>query len=137
MSTIETTLPSSNAGAPAPAARTWPFLWSVRRELWENRSLYIAPGVLAALFLFGNVMSLFALRHRAAEVDAMAPAQHQLVCLLEHLVGGRWVTVQRKRILVRRGRYATQVRPRKAGLYRVSIIATGVTRHRTLRARHR
>jgi len=35
--------------------------------------------------------------------------------------------VQRKRINVRGGRFATTVRPKKAGLYRVSIIAEGVT----------
>ena len=43
-------------------------------------------------------------------------------------------TVQRKRIDVHGGRYATKVRRRRAGLYRVSIIADGVTRRRTLRA---
>ena len=47
---------------------------------------------------------------------------------------GRWRTVQRKRINVRGGRFATKVRPKTAGLYRVSIIADGVTRRRTLRA---
>ena len=33
-----------------------------------------------------------------------------------------------------RGRYATKVRPKTPGLYRVSIIAEGVTRRRTIRA---
>jgi hypothetical protein len=66
----------------------------------------------------------------------MSPAQAQLVCLLERQAGGRWVTVQRKRIPVRNGAYATKVRPVKAGLYRVSIIASGVTRKRTLRVTH-
>ena len=50
---------------------------------------------------------------------------------LERQVGKRWVTVQRKRIGTSGGQYATKVRPTKAGLYRVSIIATGVTRQRT------
>ena len=27
--------------------------WSVRRELWENRSIYIAPLAVAAVVLFG------------------------------------------------------------------------------------
>ncbi len=31
--------------------------WSVRRELWENRSIYIAPLAVAALFLFGFLIS--------------------------------------------------------------------------------
>lgn len=29
--------------APAPQPRTRPFYWSLRRELWENRALYLAP----------------------------------------------------------------------------------------------
>jgi len=36
-----------------------PFYWSVRRELWENRSIYIAPLVVAAVFLFGFLLSTF------------------------------------------------------------------------------
>ena len=31
---------------------TRPVYWSIRRELWENRSLYIAPLIVAAVFLF-------------------------------------------------------------------------------------
>jgi hypothetical protein len=66
---------------------------------------------------------------------SMSPAQPRVVCLLERQVGGRWRTVQRKRIAVSRGgAYATKVKPRTPGLYRVSIIAVGVTRRRTLRA---
>jgi ABC-2 type transport system permease protein len=42
--------------AAMPATR--PLYWSVRRELWENRSLYIAPLAVAALGLFGFVISL-------------------------------------------------------------------------------
>lgn len=42
--------------APAPASRpVRPFFWSVRRELWENRSLVFAPlvpGAIAVLALF-------------------------------------------------------------------------------------
>jgi ABC-2 type transport system permease protein len=51
------------AAAPDEAAtairRTWPFYWSVRRELWENRFLFIAPLSVAALvlisYIFGTV----------------------------------------------------------------------------------
>jgi hypothetical protein len=46
------------------------------------------------------------------------------------------VRVQRKRIDLRGGRFATKVRPARPGLYRVSLIADGVTRRRTLRAVH-
>src|SRR4051794_1568616 len=64
----------------------------------------------------------------------MSPAQPRVVCLLERQVRGRWRTVQRKRIAVRNGAYTTKVKPRTPGLYRVSIIATGVSRRRTFRA---
>jgi hypothetical protein len=54
--------------------------------------------------------------------------------LFERRVRGRWVKVQRKRINVRNGAYSTIVRPRRAGLHRVTIIAPGVTVRRSLRA---
>ena len=62
---------------------------------------------------------------------SMSPAQPRVVCLLERQVRGRWQTVQRKRIAVRNGAYATKVKPQAPGLYRVSIVAVGVTRRRT------
>ncbi len=38
---------------------TRPLYWSVRRELWENRSIYIAPLAVAALALFGFSLGSF------------------------------------------------------------------------------
>jgi ABC-2 type transport system permease protein len=35
-----------------------PMYWSVRRELWENRFLYLAPMVVAAISLFGAFVSV-------------------------------------------------------------------------------
>jgi hypothetical protein len=64
------------------------------------------------------------------------PTQALVVCLLEKQSRGRWVTVQRKRIAPRQSRIDTKVRPKTPGLYRVSIIADGVTRRRTIRALH-
>ena len=34
--------------------------WSVRRELWESRSIYLAPLVVAAVFVFGFLIGAFA-----------------------------------------------------------------------------
>jgi ABC-2 type transport system permease protein len=42
------TAPGSPPVAPAAPARPRPFYWSVRRELWENRSIYLAPLLVAA-----------------------------------------------------------------------------------------
>jgi len=52
---------------PSDAPRTVrPFYWSVRRELWEHRALYIAPLAAAGVVLFGFVisaMNLWRFRH--------------------------------------------------------------------------
>jgi ABC-2 type transport system permease protein len=43
----------SQSTAPAVIPATRVFYWSVRRELWENRSVYLAPMAVAAVALFG------------------------------------------------------------------------------------
>jgi ABC-2 type transport system permease protein len=61
--------PSRTSGI-AYAARL--FYWSVRRELWENRAIYVAPLAAGALFLAGFLISLVTLPHRmrvALELD--------------------------------------------------------------------
>jgi len=49
----------SQAVAPAVMSETRPMHWSIRRELWENRSVYIAPLAVAAVYGFGFLISLF------------------------------------------------------------------------------
>lgn len=53
--------------------RPRPFYWSVRRELWEHRAVYLAPMAAAAVVLFGFLLSTFrlpdAVRAAAALVD--------------------------------------------------------------------
>lgn len=48
----------------APAKEIRPLYWSVRRELWENRSVYIAPVIVAAVVLFGFAISTIGIPHR-------------------------------------------------------------------------
>ncbi len=55
--------PQQAAPAP-PAALTRPFYWSVRRELWENRSIYIAPLIAGCLAFFGFIISAIGLPER-------------------------------------------------------------------------
>ena len=43
----------------AAGTATRPFYWSVRRELWENRSIYIAPLIAATLVPLGLLISRF------------------------------------------------------------------------------
>ena len=64
------------AVAPAVLWPTRPMHWSVRRELWENRSLYIAPLVVAAVLLFGFLISTIGLPHRR-RATLLLDAAHQ------------------------------------------------------------
>jgi ABC-2 type transport system permease protein len=52
--------------APAPMSEPRPMYWLVRRELWENRSIYLAPLVLAGVFLCGFAVSTITLPYRIA-----------------------------------------------------------------------
>jgi hypothetical protein len=45
-----------------------PFYWSVRRELWENPAIWVAPLAVEALVLFGYFIFSFHLPHQVAAV---------------------------------------------------------------------
>jgi ABC-2 type transport system permease protein len=61
--------------ATAPATVPRPFYWSLRRELWESRSLYLAPLAVAAVFLVGYLIGLGGLPGRVRAALALGPAQ--------------------------------------------------------------
>lgn len=48
--------PGRRGRAAAAVSRTRPFYWSVRRELWENRSIYLAPLGVASFVVVGLVV---------------------------------------------------------------------------------
>lgn len=50
-------LANAQAVAPAATSPTHPLYWSIRRELWENRSIYIAPLAVAAIALFAFLIA--------------------------------------------------------------------------------
>ena len=52
----------SQGTVPAVISALRPMYWSVRRELWENRLIYIAPLAAAAVFLFGFLINMINLR---------------------------------------------------------------------------
>jgi ABC-2 type transport system permease protein len=52
----------------AAKTHTRPFYWSIRRELWENRSLYIAPLIVAGVIVFGFIFSAVGLPERRRAV---------------------------------------------------------------------
>ncbi len=61
-------------------SETRPLYWSVRRELWENRYLYIAPIAVGALFLVGYVISSIPLfRHRPGALMVPGEQPHTLM----------------------------------------------------------
>jgi ABC-2 type transport system permease protein len=57
-SSCDSQISESQGIVPAIVRATQPFYWSVRRELWEYRSIYIAPLAVAAVTLFGYVIAL-------------------------------------------------------------------------------
>ncbi len=57
--------------------------WSVRRELWENRSIYLAPLAAAAVFLLGFLISLIHLPARMRGLAAL-DAAHQRALIARH-----------------------------------------------------
>ena len=67
----------SQATATPAMTPTRPVYWSVRRELWENRSLYLAPLIVAAVFLFGFLVSMIHLRERSRDLSLLGPAQQR------------------------------------------------------------
>ena len=73
---------TEDAGVTAPGYnnnnRTRPFYWSLRRELWENRSIYIAPLIVGAVQVFGFAISTIGLAERRRAVLLLDPAQRRL-----------------------------------------------------------
>ena len=53
---------------------TRPLYWSVRRELWENRSIYIAPLAVAAIVLLGSLISVVVTAHQIRDLPGIEPA---------------------------------------------------------------
>jgi ABC-2 type transport system permease protein len=58
------------AGTPRRVTR--PLYWSVRRELWENRSLWIAPLAVAAVVLVATSIATFRALDSAGRPEALA-----------------------------------------------------------------
>ncbi len=64
--------PASSASAP-----TRPFYWSVRRELFEYRSIYLAPLAIGAVALLGFLVVLIHLPKTMQRAMAMEPMAHR------------------------------------------------------------
>ena len=78
MNTSPNNTPGS-AGVSDPGysrSSTQPFYWSVWLELWENRSIYVAPLIVAVVVLFGFLVSTVGMPERRQAVLLLDPA-HQ------------------------------------------------------------
>jgi ABC-2 type transport system permease protein len=81
MNTQSNAIPESSlesqtiAAVPIPATRR--MYWSVRRELWENRSIYVAPLAVAAFILFGSLIGTIHLPGKMRAAPALNPVQQQ------------------------------------------------------------
>jgi ABC-2 type transport system permease protein len=67
----------AHAVTPAEIPPTSRLYWSIRRELWESRSIYLAPMAVAALFLIGFLVSMMHLAGKVRAITALDPIQQR------------------------------------------------------------
>jgi ABC-2 type transport system permease protein len=65
------------SGLSQDGAPTRPLYWSVWRELWENRSIYVAPLIVAAVQVFSFAFSTIGLAERRRAVLLLADPARQ------------------------------------------------------------
>jgi len=65
---------------------TRPLYWSVRRELWENKSVYVAPLAAAAVLLFGYAISTITLPRRMQAMQALDPGRQSATVTMPYNV---------------------------------------------------
>jgi ABC-2 type transport system permease protein len=70
----ESALDSERVAAAAPQTR--PFYWSVRRELWENRWIYVGQLAVAGVFLVGFLFNMTRWLDKMRGLSATDPAQY-------------------------------------------------------------
>jgi ABC-2 type transport system permease protein len=79
----------AQAVAPAGSSLTRPLYWSIRRELWEYRSLYLAPLAIAGVILFGFLFVLLRLPHTMRSTLALDPPhQREVLAQPFHFAAG-------------------------------------------------
>jgi ABC-2 type transport system permease protein len=64
---------NAESNAASKIDKTRPFYWSVWREVWENRSLYIAPLIVAVVVVLGFLVSAIGLAERRQAVLLLGP----------------------------------------------------------------
>ena len=69
----------AQGSAPAAVSPIQAMYWSIRREIWENRSIYVAPLAAAGLFLFGFAINMAIMRRRIGVLPFDPAQQHDLL----------------------------------------------------------
>jgi ABC-2 type transport system permease protein len=64
-----------------PLPETRLLYWSIRRELWENRSIYFAPLLVAAVVLFASLVNTLGVASRMRGASALDAAQRHTAIL--------------------------------------------------------
>jgi ABC-2 type transport system permease protein len=97
MNTQSNALPGSldsHAVAPSILSPTRPLYWSVRRELWENRSIYLAPLAASAVILFSSLIGVFRLPSKMHAAMALDPEQQsQAIVMPYEFAAGMFMAV--------------------------------------------
>jgi ABC-2 type transport system permease protein len=73
----------SQGNAPEAVSAARVMYWSIRREIWENRAIYIGPLAAAAVFLFGFAINM-AIMRRNIGASPISPAQQSWWHLKAH-----------------------------------------------------
>lgn len=83
--------PSQLQVTAAVSTATRPFYWSIRRELWENRSIFIAPLVAAAVVLAAFLINAMHLPDGVRIMSTLEPARQR--AMLTSLYSGASVLI--------------------------------------------
>ncbi len=90
MNTQSNAMPASvdSQVAPAVLSPTRPWYWSVRRELWEYRFLYLAPLGVACVYLFAFAIGLHHLPEQVRQASSLDAMQYRDVIAVPYDIAG-------------------------------------------------
>jgi ABC-2 type transport system permease protein len=71
----------------AAASPTHPFYWSVRREVWENRWIYVGQLAVAGVFLFGFLFNMTRWLDKIRSLSGTDPAKYWETVSLPYNIG--------------------------------------------------
>jgi len=85
---------SESPNQPTLTTRATPtFYWSVKRELWENRSLYIAPIIVGAVILLGVLLSSTRLPERRRTAMLLDEAHRRMAIELHYDIAAMMILI--------------------------------------------